>query len=164
MRNKLLILVLILIVFIILFLGKPEPKNFVENMTYEKTSDLFFTYEITKYPSNVEIIPQEEKKIKVGLVVDYWNLNFGIIPTGGSYGRRQVMISNSEKEKVRVYFKVYGSIKPLISFSKENFILLPGQNETITVFLNTTKETKPGNYSGQIDVIIKKSKFSFIPI
>ncbi len=163
MKNKILIIPIILAVFMALFPGYSEPKNLVKNMTYEKNSNLFFTYEITSYPSNVEIILPEEEKIKIGLVADYWNLNFGIIPTGGSYGRRQVMVSNFENSQVRVYFKVYGNISPLVGFSKDNFVLLPGQTETITVFLNTTKDTPLGNYSGQIDVIVKKPNFSFIP-
>jgi hypothetical protein len=163
MRNKILIIPIILAVLMALFPGYSEPKSFVQNMTYRKNSNLLFTYEVTSYPSSVEIIKQEEEKIKIGLVADYWNLNFGIIPTGGSYGRRQVVISNFENYQVRVYFKVYGNIKPLISFSKDNFVLLPRQTETITVFLNTTKDTPIGNYSGQIDVIVKKPNFSFIP-
>ncbi|MGC8812219.1 MAG: hypothetical protein ACP5O8_01370 [Candidatus Aenigmatarchaeota archaeon] len=162
MRNKLLIIPIILAILMAFFPGYSEPKKFVENMTYEKTSSLLFTYEVTSYPSKVEIILPEEEKIRIGLVADFWNLNFGIIPTGGSYGRRQVSISNFENTQVRVYFKVYGSIRPLVGFSKNDFVLLPGQAETVTVFLNTTKETIPGNYSGQIDVIVKKPNFSFI--
>lgn len=162
MKNKGLIFILIVaIAILVLFSGYSEPKKFVENMTYEKTSDLLFTYEITRYPSKVEIIPFEEKNITVGLVADPWNLNFGVIPLGG-YGRRQIQISNFEDYKVRVYFKVYGQIKPLIKFSKDNFILSPKQSETVIVFLNTSKDIRVGNYSGQIDVIVKKPNFDFL--
>ncbi|MEM5794209.1 MAG: hypothetical protein QXS48_01840 [Candidatus Aenigmatarchaeota archaeon] len=162
MKSKIFILFLIfLAVLMALFPGYSEPKSLVENMSFQKSSNFFFTFEVTSYPLRVEIIPFEEKNITVGLVADPWNLNFGIIPLSG-YGRRQVVISNFEKSRVRVYFKVYGEIKPFVSFSKDNFILYSNQSETIVVFLNTSKVSRIGNYSGQIDVIVRKPNLSFL--
>ncbi|MFH8120342.1 MAG: hypothetical protein QXS37_06075 [Candidatus Aenigmatarchaeota archaeon] len=161
MKSKIFILILIfLAVLMALFPGYSEPKSLVENMSFQKSSNFFFTFEVTSYPSKVEIIPFEQN-ITVGLVADPWNLNFGIIPLPG-YGRRQVVVSNFEKSRVRVYFKVYGEIKPFVRFSKENFILYPNQSETIIAFLNTSKASRVGNYSGQIDVIVKKPNFAFL--
>lgn len=139
----------------------PEPKNFVKNQTFVIYSDLFFVYEITKYSSNVKVAPEEGQRITLGFVTDPWNLNFGIMPIG-SYGTRHLNISNSGKNRVRVFFKVYGNIEQLISFSRNNFILNPGQSAYIDVFLKTTNLTKLGNYTGQIDVITKKPKFNFL--
>lgn len=160
-KNYFLVLITFFIALAFIFYVKTtSPKQFVSNQTFVKYSDLFFSYEITKYPSSVEIVsPQfKEKKLTIGLVTDPWNLNFGIIPIG-SYGTRHLNISNSEKNKVIVNFNVYGNIKHLISFSKNNFVLNPNESIYIDVFLNTTSSTKVGNYTGEIDVIIKKPNF-----
>jgi hypothetical protein len=158
--------ILILAIITIILVGWDyfsTPKQFVSNQTFVKNSDPFFSYEVTKYPSNVEIIPPQyrEQKMTIGIVTDPWNLNFGIIPAG-SHGTRHITISNSEKNKVKVSFKVYGSIKPLISFNQNNFILLPNESVYIDVFLNTTDKTRSGNYTGEINVIIKKPNLNFL--
>jgi len=141
----------------------PEPSQFVSNETFVKNSNPFFTYEVTKYPSKVEIItPQyEEGRLQIGFVVDKWNLNFGIIPLGNNE-KRHLTIVNSEKNKVRVNLKVYGDINPLISFNENNFILSPNNSTYIDILLNTTEKTKPGNYTGEIDIIVKKSNLNFL--
>lgn len=158
--------IFILIIITIVFVGWDyfsTPKQFVQNQTFAKSSDPFFSYEITKYPSNVEIIPAqyEEQKLKIGFVTDTWNLNFGIIPVTGR-GARHLKISNSEKIRVKANFKVYGDINSLISFNKNDFILSPNESVPIDIFLNTTEKTRPRNYTGEIDVIIKKPNFDFL--
>jgi hypothetical protein len=153
------ILFLVIITLIVVFGWSyfSTPKQFVSNQTVVKNSDLFFSYEITKYPSNVEIIPAqyEKQKLKIGIVTDKWNLNFGIIPVSGRE-TRHLDISNHEKNDFRVNLNVYGNIKQMISFSKNDFILPPNKSISINIFLNTTEKTIPGNYTGEIDVIIKK--------
>jgi len=163
---KKIIFILILIIITIVLVGWDHfstPKQFVSNQTFVKNSDPFFSYEVTKYPSNVEIISSQhkEQKMTIGIVTDPWNLNFGIIPIG-SHGTRHITISNSEKNKVRVSFKVYGTIKPLISFNKNNFILLPNESIYVDISLNTTERMRPGNYTGEINVIIKKPNLNFL--
>jgi hypothetical protein len=157
--------ILILVIITIIFVGWDYfavPKQFVSNQTFVKSSDSFFSYEITKYPSNVEIIAQsEEQKLKIGFVTDTWNLNFGIIPVGGRVVRH-LNISNSEKNEVKVILKVYGTITPLISFSENNFILLPEESVSIDIFLNTTERTIPENYTGEIDITIKRPNSNFL--
>jgi hypothetical protein len=138
------------------------PKEFVTNETFVKQSGLLFDYEITKYPSNVEIILPQEQKLTIGFVVDPWNLNFGIIPTGGSYGTRHVIITNYEENKAKIELKAYGTIRPLVSFSKNNFVLGSKESATVDVFLNTTNSTQPGNYTGEIDIVTKKPKHPFL--
>ncbi len=161
-RVSLALIVLLILLGIAIWYYPSGPRQFVSNQTFEKYSDPFFDYEITRYPSNVEIIlPQSKEKLTIGFVTDPWNINFGIIPVG-SYGTRHLTITNSEKNKVRVNMKVYGNIKPLISFNKNNFILSPNGSVYIDVFLNTTEKTQPGNYTGEIDVMVKKPKFDFL--
>ena len=137
-----------------------EPKTFVVNRTTEKKSDLLFNYEITKYPSNVEIVDLKSKNDSntVGISADIWNLNFGIIPLGGSWGQRSFILRNKGKVESRVDLTTFGNISDMVSFEENNF-LLTDENKTVNVFLNTTSDTIPGNYTGEIDVIIKIKKF-----
>jgi len=148
------------VVLLIIFYAARTPKQFVSNQTIAEYSDIFFSYKIAKYPSGVNVT-SEKINPTIGFVTDPWNLNFGIIPTGG-YGERHLNISNPGKSKVRVNFNVYGSIKPMISFSKNNFILEPNESVYVDIVLNTTVVNEPGYYTGEIDVIIKKPNFSFL--
>src|SRR3990170_414475 len=148
---------------VILWKSFTAPNQFVSNETFVKSSDLLFDYEITKYPSNVEIIPYQygQANMTIGFVTDPWNLNFGIIPNGGNFGTRHLLISNFESKKVRISLDAYGTIKPLVSFSKNNFALQPKESVSIDVFLNTTESTKPGNYAGEIDITVMKPRYEF---
>ncbi len=136
------------------------PHEFVENRTFEVYESPFFIFERVRYPSKVEIVEEGERML-LGFVTDPWNLNFGIIPLGG-YGTRNVKIFNSENYSVRVKLYAYGSINPLIKFEKNDLVLKPNETLTINIFLNTTNSTKPGNYTGEIDIVIKKPKYSFL--
>lgn len=165
MKIKNFLLVLIIALFLIALparIQETEPEEFVENMTFTTYSDLFFDYEITRYPTGVEITPSKflEKESVIGVVIDPWNLKFGIVPTGGSFVRRYVELTNVMERAGKVSFKVYGNIKPLVSFSKNDFILHENENSTVTVFLSATNVT--GNFSGEIDVIAQKPKYDFL--
>ena len=164
-----LLLVVVGLLVILLFssifsFGPPEPKEFVKNMTFSNHSDLFYNYEINKYPSSVEIrLPKPEKEnITLGFVIDPWNLNFGIVPANGSYVKRSIELANVKGGATRISFNVFGDIIPLVSFSDNDFILNRGERVTIDVYL-FTKNMKPGNYSGEIDVVARKPKYDFIP-
>jgi hypothetical protein len=165
MKNKKTILLLALVgllltEFFILTYPFP-PVRFVKNQTFEKYSNLFFIYEVRKYPSGVEIVEKRNESLTIGFVTDPWNLNFGIIPKG-SYGTRHLNVRNYEDKKIRVSFNVYGEIKPLVSFSKNNFLLGPNESAYVDVIINATEVTELGNYTGEIDVIVKKIKFDFL--
>ncbi len=154
---------MVLSLFFLFYEKSPSPKNFVSNQTFEKSENLFFEYEILRYPTSVNLIePSPQKNVSIGVVVDPWNLKFGTIPTGGNYVRRYVVLKNLQEKKAKIEFKVFGDISPLVSFSSNNFLLSEDENITITVFLNTTKTTPPGNYSGEIDVVTKRPKYDFL--
>ena len=156
--------VIISVIFVIIYSWNypSVPKEFVTNETFERATGIFFDYETTRFPSNVEIVLPQEEGMKIGFVIDPWNLNFGIIPTGGNYGTRHIILVNSEDRNVRVDINVYGTIKPLVSVSQNNFILQSGKSVTVDIYLNTTNSTKPGNYTGEIDVVIKKPRYSLL--
>jgi len=169
-RKSLLFVFILLIAVLIFVFPKPsvkqEPKEFVKNMTTQSSEDLFFVYQTIRYPSNVEIIQfnPEEQGITIGLVVDPWNLNFGIVPNGGNAGRRFLVLTNLQDNDAKVEFDAYGNISSMVSFSKNNFILHKGEEVKIDITLATSGLTQPGNYTGEIDVTIKRSKFNFIKV
>jgi hypothetical protein len=167
-KKLVIILVIILLALIgaILSLSGPgAPREFVTNRTFETWENLFLSYEIIRYPSHVEIIKQPElgkSNITVGVVVDPWNLNFGVIPTGGSRGRRFLILTNLKEKEAKIKLRAYGNISSMIGFGKNDFTLNKNENITVDVFLYTSETTLLGNYSGEIDVIISRPKYDFL--
>ncbi len=140
----------------------PEPKEFVKNKTIANYSTLFFSYKVIRYPTSIEIKPIKENTT-IGFAIDPRNLNFGIIPCNGSFVKRSIELFNPERKNVEIILKSYGNISPLVFFSKNNFILHPEERVNIDVFL-FSNNTLPGNYSGEIDLIVKKLIYNFLPI
>ncbi|MEM7825063.1 MAG: hypothetical protein QXO27_03780 [Candidatus Aenigmatarchaeota archaeon] len=160
------------ILFIIIVFGillavlisyQPQPKEFVTNRTFETRSDLFFYYEITKYPSSAEVLPIQltQERLTIGVVLDPWNLNFGTIPAGNNFGTRFINLVNKKENDVKIRLKVYGNITPFVNFSKNNFILLPKENVTLEVHFYAAT-AKIGNYSGEIDIVAQRPKYGFL--
>jgi len=164
MKTKTFLFILVTIIILLILPSKIqiEPKEIVENMTFITNSDLFFDYEVTKYPTKVEITSTKflEEGGLIGVVVDPWNLNFGIVPTGGSSVKRQIELFNTKEKAGKISFKVYGDISPLVSFSDNDFIIHENENLTVMIYLNTGNLI--GNYSGEIDVVAKKPKYKFL--
>ena len=133
-----LFLIIVSIVIVLIFssffsFGPPEPTAFVKNMTFTNHSDIFYDYEINKYPSSVEIrlLEPEKENVTLGFVIDPWNLNFGIIPANGSYVKRNIELANVKGGATRISFNVFGNILPLVSFSDNGFILKSSTEEGI---------------------------------
>lgn len=168
--KKLKIIILIISIITIIFLlnslisYNQGPTEFVTNRTFENSTDLFFYYDITKYPTGVEITKAkpQESKLLIGLSVDSWDLGFGILPSGGNFGKRSLILSNTENRDTKINLKVYGNISPMVSFSKNSFILSGNESATIDVFCRTTETTLEGNYTGEIDVVVKSPKYKFM--
>lgn len=167
MRIGIVLVVIIAVVAFLFIFSKepPAPEIFVENRTVENYSTFFYKYEILRYPTNVEIMPIENvnENVVLGFVTDPWNINFGIIPGNGSYATRTIEISNKEEVVNEITLKVYGNISPLVVFSKNEFALNPGEKSSIEIFLYT-KDSQPGNYSGEIDILSKKPIYNFLSI
>ncbi|MEM5773289.1 MAG: hypothetical protein QXL86_03680 [Candidatus Aenigmatarchaeota archaeon] len=161
--NLALIILLLLGVLILLANLPYQPKGFVENMTFEKHSDLFFNYEIIRYPSSVEVSPvrPDQERLKLGVVVDPWNLNFGIVPIGNNFVTRFIEISNPKEKSAKIVFKVYGNISPFVNFTRNDFIIRPNESVTIEAKFYAEK-AKIGNYTGEIDIVIQRPKYEFL--
>lgn len=165
MKKKILLVLLVLLVILLGFLiseFSSTPKEFVTELTTSRSEDLFFTYEITKYPSYVEIVQyRPESDILIGVSVDPWDLNFGIL-SNVTRGRKYLILSNLEGENAKISLKSYGNISSMITFEKNDFIIHKNENMTITVFIKPLDTTKPGNYTGEVDVIAKIPKYDFM--
>lgn len=135
-----------------------KPGFFVQNRTVLTSSDIFYDYKIIKYPSKVEIIDLKPGELvdMIGISTESWIFNFGIIPVGNNYVKKTMVLNGTPDQEVMVNLITFGNISDMISFSKNNFQL--EEDETVFVFLNVTEDTKVGNYTGEIDVILKKEK------
>ncbi len=155
---------LVLVIIFALQFQKPKPKEFIKNNTVEISKNLLFKFEVSRYQSDVEIIQYEENatRITVGITIDPWNLNFGIVPVGGSYGTRHVVLTNLKEDQAKASLKAYGNISPMINFARNDFVLKQYDNVTVDVVMKTTKLTTPGNYTGEIDIIIIRPKYRFL--
>jgi hypothetical protein len=133
-------------------------------MTTEKNDGIFFVYETVKYSSNVEIIKVENKSnITVGITNNPWDLNFGVIPIG-ILSKRFINLANGKEEIYKVEIHVYGNISPMISFDKNNFILRKDDEVKVTALLNSTLSKETGKYTGEINIISKRSKIPFFNV
>jgi hypothetical protein len=52
----------------------------------------------------------------------------------------------------------------MISFDRNNIILHKGDELKVTVLLNSTLSTRTGNFTGEIDIVSKGIKFSFLEV
>ena len=160
------VLVLVIVAFLFIFSKEPPtPEGFVTNRSVENYSTFFYNYEIVRYPSSVEIMSVENitETVILGFNTEPWNINFGIIPGNGSYATRTIRVSNKEDSDTEIILRTYGNISPLVVFNSNNFILKPGENSSIDISLYT-KDSDPGNYSGEIDVLSKKPIYNFLSI
>jgi len=133
-----------------------------ENRTFERKEGIFFNKEITIYPSNVEIVEYlpNQSKLQIGVTIETWNINFGVLPEGVD-GRRYLNLDNIEEGRYKILIKSAGNISSMINIDEDEFYLSPGEYRQVPVFLNTTG-SKSGNYTGEIAVITIIPKYSFL--
>ena len=164
LRKEITIAIVILIIFLFIATIDPsEPTELANEKTITNYSNLFFDYKIIRYPTSAEIVPVTEENINLGVVTDPWNIKFGVIPGNGSSVRRYINIKNTNGNFSKIKLKTYGNITPLVNFSKNDFIL--NGNESAVIEVNLYSESADvGNYSGEIDVIVKAPKYDLFKI
>ncbi len=160
--------ILAAVIFILVYGGittilfSPQaPAEFVENQTLATDENALFTYEINRYPASVRISNTTGKNITVGFALEPGSINFGIIPSGGSSGKRFITLENIAEKPSKIRLIAYGNISQMIKFSDNNFLLSKDAPKPIEIVLETKNETALGNYSGEIDIIVKKPKYGF---
>jgi len=163
LKKEITIAIVILIIFLFIATLDPSgPTDLVNEKVISNYSNIFFDYKIIRYPTNVEII-QPEENVNIGIVADPWNLNFGSLPGNGSYATRYISITNSGEKYNRIKLKSYGNITSLLKFGKNDFTLSENGTTAVEVTLNTSS-SEFGNYSGEIDAVIKVPKYDFLSV
>jgi hypothetical protein len=92
-----------------------------------------------------------ENESKIGVSIDPFNLNYGILPLG-SNNTKMLVINNYEKGPVKVSLYVSGNISPFITFSENNFILDKTSKEVWIKMAGASE----GNFTGTLYASIKK--------
>jgi hypothetical protein len=158
-----LILAIAVATIIIVLLNNKSQPELVANRTVVTYSDLLFDYEVTKYESKAEVtgIYPSNKNLTLGVVVDPWNMEFGSIPYGDNTDTRFISLENLKEKESKVIFNVYGNISPFVEFNKNDFILHSNEKTMVEASFHANS-SKIGNYSGEIDVMVKTPKYNFL--
>jgi len=89
----------------------------------------------------------------VGLDTNTSVISFGIIPKDG-FGQRTIILKNIKTIPVKVYIKIIGEMKEVVSSSDNGFILNP--NETKEITFTATPQEK-GKYEGKVKFIFTRA-------
>lgn len=142
------------------FLFSPQtPTALVTNQTLATDENMLFSYEINRYPARVQISNASGQNITLGFALDPGSIDFGIVPRGGNMGKRFITLQNVAEEQSKITLTAYGNIAPMVKFSDNNFLLQKGAPKPIEIILQTQNGTELGNYTGEIDIIVKKPKY-----
>lgn len=166
LKKEVVVIIIAAILVTLLFvvtIEPPAPKDFVSDRFILNYSNAFFNYKVIRYPTDVSIVPSQEENFEIGFVTDPWNLRFGIAPGNGSYIKRYINIKNLNEGYNKISLKTYGNITPLVNFSKNNFVLEENESTVVEVGLYT-ESAEVGNYTGEIDVVIKRPKYDFLKV
>ena len=139
-----------------------KPDSFVENHTVVYEDNLFFTYEINRYPTSVEISNVTGLNISIGFALDPKGINFGVVPTGGNAGKRFITLENTKEDDAKIILASYGNISSMVFFDDNEFYLTTGNLKNIEIVLETKNDTRVDNYMGEIDIIVKRSKYNIL--
>ncbi|MCK5452665.1 MAG: hypothetical protein KAI51_04450, partial [Candidatus Aenigmarchaeota archaeon] len=141
-----------------------EPDSLVTDHTVLYDDNLFFTYEISKYPTSVEISNIEGQNISIGFSLESTSLDFGVVPTGGAIGMRFLTLKNTQDDTAKMLFFAYGNISSMIHYNDNNFHLKPEVTKDIEIMLKTDKNTPVGDYSGEINLVVKRARYNFMKL
>jgi hypothetical protein len=140
-----------------------QPKEFVTDMQVINSSSLIFGYKIVRYPTSAEVLSYDGGNLSMGFVTDPWNIKFGSVLGNGTTVKRYISIKNNLEKYSRFSLKAYGNITPMVSFSKNDFVLMQNESAAIEVVFDTGNYSY-GNYIGEIDVISKTPKYDLLQI
>lgn len=169
MRNRVPILVGVAVVVVLVAIvssmkvGYDEPVGFVSERTFSTQSDSLFEYEITRYASGATVISPtvDDDRMSIGLDADPEDLEFGVIPQGeNNFAKRFIDLANLNEEEAKVEIVARGDIAPHVRFSSNEIVLGPNQEVKVDVIFHTV-DASEREYTGEIDVIIKRPKFDF---
>ncbi len=146
-------LLLLIPVFLALFF-RSLPKQLSDEPSVVVRDFLVFTEEITSYPAKVTFIKNSKR---IGISSDVDKIDFGIVATGTKV-RKKIFLFNNNPCSVRVYIIPRGSIAEVVE-AERSFTLRPFENKTVEL---TAFSLKEGNYTGEIEVLIRKPRFGWL--
>lgn len=169
-RITVIIIIVILAIVIMAFLSiQPNltPETITEDIATMRKYDLFYVYEVIRYPAYGKVIEPEivNETLGVGLASSTVSFDFGEVPTNGSYSKRLIILNNTNNNTVMASLQAYGNITPLINFERNNIILKKNETDELGVYFLTKVDDKnmpTGVYIGEIDVVIKRPQYDFL--
>ncbi|MBI4020213.1 MAG: hypothetical protein HY367_02690 [Candidatus Aenigmarchaeota archaeon] len=134
-----------------------QPSGAVQEQAVEKYEDLFFTYELLRYPASTDIA-NATGNLAIGLNTDTDILGFGIIPSGDNYGTKHISLTNGMDSPARITVSSTGDIAPLMEFSHRKATLGPGESLVIDAKVLASRAPRPGRYEGEADIKIIRAR------
>jgi hypothetical protein len=128
------------------------------SIVQSRSHNMFFDYTSLVYPTGVRIVSPSTDNISIGFDSSTDKINFGLAIAGGSTNRKFINVTNDADRIARISLNSRGNISSMISFSENEFILLPGEKREIAITLTATNNTI-GNYGGDIEISLKKARF-----
>jgi hypothetical protein len=105
-------------------------------------------YEIT---ASVIDVPENNK---LGVSVDYTELNFGYVPLGSKVTK---YLNLSSQSPVKIHLNAKGEVKDFVSFGSNNFIL-SGSERVPVIF----QASETGNFSGSVEITANKPRYGWL--
>ncbi|MEM3585102.1 MAG: hypothetical protein QXJ50_01755 [Candidatus Woesearchaeota archaeon] len=88
------------------------------------------------------------KEMEVGVGIIQGNiLYFGQIPPGG-FGRRELIITNSDKIPLKLRFWIVGNASELVSCTGNGSTIMPNEKITISCTANIPENATPSDWTG----------------
>lgn len=133
-----------------------------DSIIQSRSHNIFFDYTNIKYQAKVQVRAPEEN-ITIGFSSVKDSIDFGLAVSGGSINRKFINITNGAGRDARVTIRKTGNISSMVSFGGNNFILKPGETRTVAIEL-TPGDSAAGNYTGMIDVELRKARFGIFEV
>ena len=152
--NKIIIILLIAGVVIGILNAPVQSSDMVAERTVVEHSDMFFTYTTVRYPARMEVLSptRPDANLTFGVNAGSDVLDFSRLEAGGSV-KKYINLSTTDGIVSRILVVSKGSISPLVAFDKNDFML----NGDASIGVTASAGSFPGNYTGEVDVIIKRS-------
>lgn len=139
MRKTKLLLIFLIFVFVLISVFLIYYNNYV-------------LLEVKSLPMSVEIVNYSV----IGINLNSEGLFFDKLQNNG-VGKRGVDIENKYTFPIIVSIKVEGNISKMITVSKNDFIISPGEKTSVLYYCNTG-ENELGIYSGKTTVVFRRAE------
>ncbi|VVB52449.1 Uncharacterised protein [uncultured archaeon] len=121
---------------------------------------LLYKEKVYRFPANFTVLPSDigSSKLNIGVATDTASLNFGIVPVGFNV-TKTLNITSPESNNAKIFIRVKGNISSQLNPSSDSVNLAPGTKNIVTL---VAAGTEIGEYSGEVQVIIKVPRYFFM--